>query len=358
MKHILLLIVSVVCVSIAVNAKSAIKWIESEHDFGAFKEDSGIVSCQFKGINIASEPIAIISARATCGCTTPKYSRSEIYPGDTITVSVSYNPDARPGRFSKKIYIKNSLDQEQSELVVKGVVIGSEYTLGSRYPIDCGNVRMQNNIVAIGEVIKGKAKAVFLSIYNQSTKPVSPILKNVPSYIKSSIIPSEIPSGEQASMAFHFDAFYCDKWGLVKDTVQFISDNENDKVYNIEIFANVLPDFSKLTPGEVMNAPVITLETDKVNFESVKRDGEKLSKTFYVENNGNNPLEIYRAYSLEEGIEIEISKTKIKKGKKAIITVRLSPSLFKGEILNGTINLVVNDPNNPTPKVRVVGIFE
>lgn len=82
-----------------------IKWMEVDHNFGAFNEDDGNVTCTFKMINLGPEPIAITAARATCGCTTPKYSRSTIMPGDTADISVSYNPTGRPGNFEKKVYV-------------------------------------------------------------------------------------------------------------------------------------------------------------------------------------------------------------------------------------------------------------
>lgn len=353
MKHILGLIV-ILCVSIASNAQS-IQWINSEYDFGAFKEDSGLVSCQFKGINVAKEPIAIVNARATCGCTTPKYPHGAINQGDTIVVNVSYDPQARPGRFSKKIYIKNNIDEEQDQLTIRGVVIGNESTLKSRYPIDWGNLRSQNEIIFIGDVKKGKSKSIFFSVYNQSTDTVSPIIKDVPSYVKASIIPSEIPPGEQASVAFYFDAFYCDKWGAINEKVTFVTDKSNEETFPIEYIANVLPDFSKMTPGQQLKAPVIGIENECVDFGQVNRKGEPLTREFVIKNQGKDVLEIYRVYSPNEGIELDVEKTKIKGGRSANVKVTVNPLQLKGELLNATIKMVVNDPINPQPIVRVVG---
>ncbi|WP_290452762.1 DUF1573 domain-containing protein, partial [Duncaniella muris] len=63
-------------------------WLEQKHDFGAFDEDLGTVYCDFRLINASDEPIAIISARANCGCTKPEYSRDPIAPGDTAVIRV------------------------------------------------------------------------------------------------------------------------------------------------------------------------------------------------------------------------------------------------------------------------------
>lgn len=354
MKNYILGIMMILGVSVGY-AQNSIKWLSDEFNFGAFQEDSGYVTCQFKGVNVSDEPVAIIRARATCGCTTPEYSSSAFAPGDTITVTVSYDPEGRPGRFMKKVYIKNSNDDEQSELRIRGVVIASESTLKGRYPIDCGKLKLQNDMVAIGELLRGKAKAQFLSIYNHTTDTIVPRLENIPSYIKSAITPSVVPPGEQSSISIHYDAFYCEKWGIVNDSITLITDAQGGREITIDVTANIVPNFSKMTPGERINAPLISIATSSIDFGRIARDGGIIAKVFTVKNEGENPLLIHRAYSLDEGVEVNIAKTKLKKGKSTKVIVRVDPTKCHGEILNATVRFVANDPTNYQPIVRVVG---
>ena len=358
MKKIVIALMALLCISNGLGAQNSIRWVNSEYDFGAFKEDSGLVTCQFKGINVANEPISIVSARATCGCTTPEYSYQPFAPGDTITITVSYDPEGRPGRFMKKVYLKNSNDESQSELRIRGVVIGSEATLKSRYPIVCGKLRLQSDMVAIGELSRGKAKAIFVSVYNQTTDTIVPQLKDVPSYIKSSIIPSKIAPGEQSSVSFHFDAFYCEKWGIVNDSVTLITDEHDGEDVTFDVTANIVPNFSKMTPGELKNAPIFELEENRIDFGVVDRKGAPITMVFKVKNLGKDDLKLYRVYSLDSGVEVIAEKDKVKGGKSTKIKVTVTPSMLKGELLNATIRFVVNDPGNPQPIVRVVGELE
>ena len=355
MKKIVITFLALLFTTIGLSAQSSIRWFNEEHDFGAFKEDSGLVTCQFKGINISNEPLTIVNARATCGCTTPEYSYDPFAPGDTITVTVSYDPEGRPGRFSKKVYLRNSNDEGQDELKIRGVVIGSVETLKNRYPITYGKVRLQRDMVALGEVSRGRAKAEFISVYNQTTDTIEPTLKYVPEHIKSSIIPAVIPPGEQASVSFHFDAFYCEKWGVVEDSVVMISDAHDGEEITFDVTANIIPDFSKLTPEERMNAPIVEIENDRIDFGKVDRNGEPITKEFQIKNNGKNPLKIYRVYSPEDGVEVFADKEKIKGEKSTKVKVKVTPSQLKGELLNARIVFVVNDPMNSQPVVRVVG---
>ena len=106
-------ITSVIIAALALSASADVTWLETTHDFGAFQEDLGPVSCQFRFVNTNPEPVAIVAARASCGCTTPQYPREAIAPGDTAVITVSYDPAKRrsalsgavqPGSSARKRY--------------------------------------------------------------------------------------------------------------------------------------------------------------------------------------------------------------------------------------------------------------
>ncbi len=115
-------------------------WIDTVHDFGAFSEDMGLVWCTFKAVNTSDEPLAVVSARANCGCTRPGYPRSAVQPGDTLAVRVAYDAKGRPGRFDKKVYVSTG-DGVSTTLTVKGTVIGAPTSLSARYPVEAGQAK-------------------------------------------------------------------------------------------------------------------------------------------------------------------------------------------------------------------------
>lgn len=49
-----------------------VRWLEITHDFGAFTEETGPVSCEFLMVNDGPGDASIVAARATCGCTRPQ----------------------------------------------------------------------------------------------------------------------------------------------------------------------------------------------------------------------------------------------------------------------------------------------
>jgi hypothetical protein len=92
----------------------------SSHSFGNIIEGQ-IATYEFKFTNTGTEPLELTNVRASCGCTTPKWPRELIQPGQTSVVRAEYNSSGRPGTFSKNIFVTSNAGQ--STLTISGNVI-------------------------------------------------------------------------------------------------------------------------------------------------------------------------------------------------------------------------------------------
>lgn len=96
----------------------------TSHDFGNINEADGPVSCEFTFTNTGDEPLVIISANASCGCTRPEFPKKPIKPGKSGTIKVTYLPAGRPGEFNKTVKVRTSAKRPKSiSLKISGVVI-------------------------------------------------------------------------------------------------------------------------------------------------------------------------------------------------------------------------------------------
>ncbi|MFR9620544.1 MAG: DUF1573 domain-containing protein, partial [Rikenellaceae bacterium] len=86
-------------------ASGSVEFKELVWDFGTIEESGGKVSHIFEIINRGETPVVIHGARASCGCTEPTYSRKPLMGGESGSIAVSFDPQYRPGRFVKEIYI-------------------------------------------------------------------------------------------------------------------------------------------------------------------------------------------------------------------------------------------------------------
>ncbi|MEZ5046807.1 MAG: DUF1573 domain-containing protein [Chitinophagaceae bacterium] len=96
---------------------------EETHDFGTLKEGP-VAEYVFEFTNVGKEPLIIQNCSASCGCTTPDWTKDPIMPGKKGKITVKYNTQGRPGGFNKTVYIQSNAKSEKDryELHIKGTV--------------------------------------------------------------------------------------------------------------------------------------------------------------------------------------------------------------------------------------------
>lgn len=332
-----------------------VEWLETEHDFGAFREDDGKVTCNFRFVNKGKEPISVRSVKASCGCTTPSYTKQPIEPGDTGCIMATFNPAGRPGRFTKtlSIDIAGAGAGPRKMLTLNGVVIGSESTLMSRYPVEAGPLKLRTQLVPFGTVLKGRAKSAFVEVYNASSSPVVPEWTGVPSYVRVAGSEGSIPPGEQIVYSLTITPDSSTPYGIISDTAYIGAQGEEP--LKLDLSAILEEDFSKLTPGQRQNAPVVAVDSERIDFGQIQRSGESVSRTFTIENRGKSDLLVRRVYTTDKGITVTPETGKVKKGKTMEITVSTDPAELPSEVLSARIQLITNDPEQSLVIIRAIG---
>src|SRR5690349_16628612 len=76
---------------------------ETEHDFTAIPQGKPVYYI-FEIVNTGKTALKLDDVHASCGCTTPEWSRDAIEPGATAKIKVGYNAAAEGG-FEKYITI-------------------------------------------------------------------------------------------------------------------------------------------------------------------------------------------------------------------------------------------------------------
>jgi hypothetical protein len=82
---------------------------ETTYDFGKIQQGRP-VNHTFEITNTGAAPLMLTNVQASCGCTTPEWSKDPIQPGATSSIKVGYNAAAE-GLFNKTITIQYDSDQ-------------------------------------------------------------------------------------------------------------------------------------------------------------------------------------------------------------------------------------------------------
>lgn len=100
---------------------SGITWKEDSHNFGDIEKGKP-VSHEFSFVNTTSETVLITKVKASCGCTATNYTKTPIKPGESATVTATYNA-ANKGSFSKTITVTTNDSDVNKVLSIKGKVL-------------------------------------------------------------------------------------------------------------------------------------------------------------------------------------------------------------------------------------------
>ena len=92
---------------------------ENTHNFGKIPQGRPAIYI-FEIVNTGSTPLKLDNVRASCGCTTPEWSKAPIEPGATAQIKVGYNAYAE-GSFTKTVSIIYNTNQTKL-LTISGEV--------------------------------------------------------------------------------------------------------------------------------------------------------------------------------------------------------------------------------------------
>ncbi len=156
----------------AQTVNESIKFDEKIHDFGTIEETGGKVTHKFKFTNTGKEPAVILYARAGCSCVTAEVPKNPVKPGQSGYVTVTFNPDYRPGHFSKEIMVA-SPDQQYNRIWIKGDVKPGVHSAKDNYKYSAGGkIYMNYRVMNFGTVKTGQTRKMELNFGSDRDEPV------------------------------------------------------------------------------------------------------------------------------------------------------------------------------------------
>src|SRR5688572_13991949 len=119
----LILPVFLICTAVSGQQIKPLQFREETFDFGNVPEEGGPVTHEFTFTNVSSRPVKILSVEASCGCTTPDWSKDPVLPGKNGFIQARFDPKGRPGYFTKSLTVTADFDSNPIMLQIKGTVV-------------------------------------------------------------------------------------------------------------------------------------------------------------------------------------------------------------------------------------------
>ncbi|MCU0447728.1 MAG: DUF1573 domain-containing protein [Microscillaceae bacterium] len=106
---------------LSVYAQGIMNFPKETHDFGTIAEGT-LAEYEFEFTNTGDQPIEITKVQASCGCTSPSWSKEAVLPGKKGRIKAAFDSNGRPGPFAKTLSVYSNAKKSMMLLNIKGYV--------------------------------------------------------------------------------------------------------------------------------------------------------------------------------------------------------------------------------------------
>jgi hypothetical protein len=325
---------------------------ETIHDFGTIDEMAGNAEFEFTFTNNSGRPINIVSVVASCGCTTPGWTKETIDQGKKGFVKASYNPKGRPGYFNKTLTVNTNLNGPPIVLQIKGTVTNADMESDvSRLTASNGSLRMRAYEINFGKIyINRPAATQEMTLYNSGEKAIKIDSIEAPTFITVQL-PDSIGAMQRVNMKVTYNAMLRNQYGFMADKIVLVTNDATTPRKSLPVFATVEEYFLPVTSEDADKVPVLSLEAGSVDFGSFNM-GSTVQKSIKLRNTGKKELAIRYVQPNCPCLTVTSDKQKAKPGEEIKVTVSWKSEGKHGS-QNKAITIYSTDPAHPVQRVAL-----
>jgi hypothetical protein len=330
---------------------------ETIHDFGTIDENAGNADFEFTFTNNSGRPVNIVSVTASCGCTTPGWTKEIIEQGKKGFVKASFNPKGRPGYFNKTLTVVTNLNGPSIVLQIKGTVTNTEMENDvSRLTASNGSLKMRTREINFGKVfINRPAATQEVPLYNAGEKSIRIDSVLAPPYLKVSL-PDSIGVKAKVPMRVSYNAMLRNQYGFTADKIVLVTNDTDTPRKTFPVFATVEEYFLPVTSDDADKVPVLSVETGSLDFGNFKM-GSTVQKTIKLRNTGKKELLIRYVQPNCPCLTVATDKQKAKPGDEIKVTISWKSEGKHGS-QNKAITIYSTDPLNPVQRVALTASID
>ena len=354
------LILIALLISVAVQAQQLkpLRFLEDIHDFGYVEQEGGPVIYSFQFMNISNRPVKILTVQASCGCTTPDWSKDAIAPGANGFIQASFDPKGRPGYFNKSLTVTTDFDSNPFILQIKGQVSsGVGGSADSEFRSTSGSWRLKISSFNLGKVyMKDEFAAKEFPVMNASDKPVTFLSVDGPSYIRAEVLPKTLPPSGRGKIRISYNGKQKGQYGFQSDQIQIHTDDADLAIKPFTVYATLEEFFPVLSPEELSKAPRLNITDTSLDFGKTKQH-QDATKVVTVVNNGRSELSIRAVQGNCSCIKASPAKEKLKPGESSTIVITFNPQDRLGT-QQKSVTVYSNDPQAPAQRITFTAYIE
>lgn len=328
-----------------------ISFDKTTHDFGTIEKNS-LAETVFTFTNTTDSPVKLSNVKASCGCTTPFYTKESIEPGKTGEIKVKYNT-ARMGPFTKSVTVRYDTGQTARPIVlyIKGKVeAGEPQEAVINYNHVVGGIAFDQINPNIGTLDSDKEKVLTFNIRNISPtriqfKPEETVAE--PGFLVS-MGKTDFQPGETGAITVKLVGDDMDFKGAFRKQVVLSTteDESNKKTFTINGNLNKV-----YSAEELAMMPSIKFTETSYNAGKIL-SGEKVTHGYIFTNEGKGDL-IIESVKASCGCTATAPKDKVIKPGQSSEILATFDSKGRTGVQQKSITVKTNDPKQATVILRL-----
>ncbi len=228
----------------------------------------------------------------------------------------------------------------------------TEDLLESKYPVQRGQLRLEKKYIFIGEVDINSSHTAEVKVYNPTETDITLEPRRMPSYL-TLVAPTVLGPHEEGVIKVTFDSQKRKQYGRFAYNLVFNTNDPEAKggIFSVNFSAVAVEDFSKLSPEERENAPIISFENTHLKVDNVKQ-GDLAHFSFKFKNEGKRDLIIRKTKASCGCTAAEPENKVLKSGESSTIEVDFDTKRYTGKKTK-TVTVISNDPENSTVRLML-----
>ncbi len=341
-----------IVISNALAQKAAIKFEEDTFDFGNIKEENGPVEHKFVFANDGDAPLVIDNVRASCGCTTPAWTREPVAPGTKGFIVAKYNPLNRPGQFRKSLTITSNAVPSNTTVFIQGMVAPKPKKPSEQYPNAMGELRFKYRSLNMGRLTTEKPISRSFDVFNDSDEAITFMDKmDKPDFVQVSFQPAVIKPHSVGKINVTYDPKAKNELGFVSDRLVLYTDEKQQPAKDLRVVATIEEYFPPMTSEELAQAPRLNFDKTVYDFGNIKGDS-KVETQFTLTNTGKSDLNIRETKANCGCTVAKMEKNTLKPGESTVMKVTFNATGRRG-MQQKSITIFSNDPKAPTQRLII-----
>lgn len=218
-------------------------------EFEKESKDFGVViegeqpTHEFTFKNTGDQPIIMSNVKASCGCTTPLWTKTPVMPGESGVIKVVYNSKGRIGAFNKSITITSNASVPTKVLKIKGVVEKKDAEVFTAEQLaNSPKLVLNKTSHHFGRVEKNKTNVYKFQVSNEGKSPLE--ISDVKSgchCTSFSVADAEILPGQSTTLTINYVPRLT---GEQLENIVVYSNDLNNKRVKVQLSAEVVESFS------------------------------------------------------------------------------------------------------------------